>query len=67
VEVRFEGEAAGSARTWRLTADRITANNEFEQPEPQVRVVESVLTGFRSGTRVKVPPFSMMALQWQLR
>ena len=67
VEVRFEGEATAAARSWTLTADQIAASNEFEQPEPQVQVAESQLTGFRSGSRVTVPPFSMMALRWQLR
>jgi alpha-L-arabinofuranosidase len=67
VEVRFEGEVAAPARSWILTADQIAASNEFEQPEPQVQVAESQLAGFRSGTRVTVPPFSMIALRWQLR
>jgi hypothetical protein len=67
VEVRFEGEAAIPARSWILTADQIAASNEFEQPAPQVQVRESQLTGFQSGSRVTVPPFSMFAIRWQLR
>ena len=67
VDVRFEGVAAAPAQSWTLTADQIAASNEFEQPESQVRVRESQLTGFQSGSRVTVPPFSMVALRWQLR
>ena len=67
VDVSFEGEVTAPAQCWTLTADRITANNEFEQPEPQVQVRDSQLAGFQSGSRVTVPPFSMMALRWQLK
>jgi hypothetical protein len=64
--LEFSGGTADSkARSWLLTADSITANNEFEQPEPQVRVVEEEMTDFGSGARVVVPPFSMRALSWQ--
>jgi len=67
VALQFDGEpAGGKARQWLLTAERITADNEFESPEPQVRVVEREVTGFRSGTRLVLPPFSMSALSWQV-
>jgi len=67
VDVQFEGEAVAPAQCWTLTADQITANNEFEQPEPQVQVRESQLASFQSGSRITVPAFSMMALRWQLK
>jgi alpha-L-arabinofuranosidase len=67
VEVHFEGKVTSPAQSWVLTADQITASNEFEQPAPQVQVRESELAGFQSGSRVTVPPFSMIAIRWQLR
>jgi len=67
VAPRFKGKAAaGAARTWRLTAKRITDNNEFEQPTPQVKLTEEKLSGFQSGTTVTLPPFSMFVVKWQV-
>jgi len=66
VAVRFAGKAAGAVQSWRLTAKKITDNNEFEQPTPQVKLTEEKLTGFQSGTTVTLPPFSMLVLKWQV-
>jgi hypothetical protein len=66
VEVCFEGQVAEPAQCWSLTADDISANNEFEQSEPQVQVLRSQLDPFDSGTRVTVPPFSMVAIRWHV-
>ncbi len=66
--VRFPGQAAeGTAQSWLLTADRITANNEFETPEPEVTLTEGEVTDFNSGHRLTIRPFSMLALVWQVR
>jgi len=68
VDVAFDGEVdGGQARSWLLTAERITDNNEYEGGEPQVKVAEESLDGFRSGTRVVLPPFSMRALSWRIK
>jgi len=67
VAVEFEGRAAGGrAQAWLLSADSIAANNEFEQPEAQVKVRESAVPEFASGSRLALPPFSMAALAWQV-
>jgi hypothetical protein len=67
VALAFEGKVAGStARRWRLQADTITANNEFEQVEPQVALVEDEVAGFASGQRLTLPPHSATALQWRV-
>ncbi len=68
VTVEFSGTARdSSAHAWLLSADSITASNEFEQPEPQVKVRESRIAGFESGSRLALPPFSMLALQWHVQ
>ena len=66
VAVQFAGAVEGPAQSWLLTGDTITANNEFEEPEPQVSVIEEELPGFASGTQVTVPPFSMRVLEWRV-
>ncbi len=68
VHVDFSGAVAGGRATrWTLTADEITANNEPEVGEPQVKIRRSELDGFSSGYRVTVPPFSMVAFEWETR
>ena len=68
VAVTFDGQVAGGqARSWLLTADSITASNEYEAGQPQVSVSEERIAGFRSGQRIMLPPFSMRALSWELR
>ena len=66
IEVQFGGNAArNKAETWLLTAKAITDNNEFESPQPQVRVIEQTIDDFRSGWRGTLPPFAMFALAWE--
>ena len=68
VVVKFAGAAAGGkARRWLLTAGKISASNEYEVGRPQVVVKEDALAGFASGTRLALPPFSMLALQWHVK
>ena len=68
VAVRFDGKAAGGkAQSWLLTADRISASNEFENAAPQVKVVEKPIEGFASGKRLTLPPFSLLALEWNVQ
>ena len=68
VAVAFEGTVRGRKATrWLLTAPRITANNEFEQAEPQVKLVEDEVAGFASGHRLTLPAHSAMALEWEVR
>ena len=66
VAVAFDGKVTGGkARQWLLTAEKITANNEFESARPQVRVIERTINDFQSGARLELPPFSMLAVSWQ--
>jgi len=68
VAVRFAGDVAeSSARSWLLRADLIAANNEFEVAEPQVKTQETNVADFASGKRFVLPPFSMLALSWELK
>lgn len=67
VVLRFEGDAVGGrAQSWLLTADRITANNEFESPEPQVTITQAEVADFASGRRLTIRPFSMLGLVWEV-
>jgi hypothetical protein len=67
VTVAFDGKVQGRiAERWRLVSDSLSANNEFEQPEPQVRLVEDAVKDFASGHRFTLPPHSAMALEWQV-
>ncbi len=67
VAIRFDGKVSGRRATgWLMTADRIGANNEFEQPRPQVEIRQRSIEGFQSGWRYEMPPFSMLAMQWQV-
>ena len=64
--VAFDGKVnGGTAKRWRLVSDSVTANNEFEQPEPQVRLVEDAVEHFAPGHRYTLPAHSAMALEWQ--
>ena len=68
VAVEFEGKVAGGkARQWLLSADRISANNEYEAGDPQVKVAESEISGFASGKRIQLRPFSMLAREWEVK
>ena len=68
VEVRFAGEAAGGgAKSWLLTAEKITASNEYEVGEPQVTVQERAIADFASGRQLTLPPFSLLALHWDVQ
>jgi hypothetical protein len=67
VIVKFAGKVAGDkATSWLLSADRITASNEFEAGKPQVTVKTNVLRSFASGTRVALAPYSMLVLSWEV-
>ncbi len=67
VAVAFDGKVkGGTARRWRLTADTITASNEFEQPEPQVELTEDTVADFAPGRRLRLPPHSATALEWRV-
>ncbi len=68
VAIEFEGRVArGTARQWLLSADRISANNEYEAGDPQVKMTESEVSGFASGKRIQLHPFSMLALEWEVK
>ena len=65
VSVSFAGQTVpGSAKSWILAADSITANNEFESAEAQVELREQPLDSFQSGWQDRLPPFSMRVLTW---
>ena len=66
VRVEFSGSVAGGkAQQWLLTADRVSATNEPEEPAPQVALREQALAGFCSGKTIELPPHSMMTLGWE--
>lgn len=54
-----------AARAWRLAADSIAANNEYETGDPQVRIAEETIRGFGSGCRLDLPAHSMLVVQWE--
>ena len=56
-----------AAKAWRLAADSIAANNEYETGEPQVKIAEETINNFSSGSEIKLPPHSMLVLKWQSR
>jgi hypothetical protein len=67
VIIEFAGQVTdGKATTWLLSADSITANNEFEAGQPQVEATTDVLTGFSGGARIVLPPHSMKVLSWEV-
>jgi hypothetical protein len=67
VAVAFDGKVKGGiAKRWRLVSDSVTANNEFEQPVPQVRLLEGAVENFAPGHRFALPAHSAMALGWQV-
>ncbi len=66
VAVKFDGRPKGPVQSWLLTADRISANNEFEAGRPQVKITEQTISAFSSGQRLVIPPFSAQALVWGL-
>ena len=67
VRVEFSGTVKdATARAWTLANDNIYATNEPEAGDPQVKVQESQLTGFASGKEIKLAPFSLTALDWNV-
>lgn len=54
-----------TARAWRLAADSISANNEYETGEPQVRITDGTLGRFGSGCEIRLPAHSMLVLKWE--
>ena len=67
VAVAFDGEIDGAAESWLLTADGIADGNEFEEPKPLVKVREASIEDLHSGSRMDLPPFSMLALKWRVQ
>jgi hypothetical protein len=65
VRLQLPGAVRGrTARSWRLAADSIAANNEYETGEPQVKIAEETMKNFTSGSEITLPPHSMLALKW---
>ena len=68
IAVRFKGSSTGgAAQSWRLTANDITDNNEFEQPTPQVKLAQTKLPAFKSPAALTLRPFSMLVLSWKVQ
>ena len=65
VRLVVPGGMIGPAKTWLLAADAITASNEFEQTEPQVRLAEGRLSSFPPAQGIELPPHSLMAVAWE--
>lgn len=67
VRVVFPGKVQGStAQTWTLANDNLYASNEPEVGDPQVKVQEGTLPGFASGKEIKLAPFSLVAVEWDV-
>jgi len=68
VEIAFAGRPIqNKASLWRMSADTITANNEFEAGKPQVVVTQETLNDFGSGNKIVLPPHSMTVLEWEVQ
>ena len=68
VEIAFAGRPVqNKASLWRMSAESITANNEFETGRPQVTVDEQKLNDFGPGYNIMLPPHSMTVLEWEVR
>ena len=67
-EIKFAEKVQGSTATAHLlTGDSLTANNEYEVGDPQVKITESALKNFKSGAPVTLPPHSMIVLKWAVQ
>ena len=68
VAVQFKGNVVhGKAKQWLLSAEKISANNEYEVGDPQVKVAESEISAFASGKRIQLRPCSMLVLEWKVK
>jgi len=68
VEIVFAGEPEqNKASLWRMSSEKITANNEFENSEPQVTVTQETLNDFRTCHKMMLPPYSMTVLEWEIQ
>jgi hypothetical protein len=68
VEIAFAGRPVrNKASLWRMSAEKITANNEFETDRPQVAVAQETLNDFAPGHKITLPPHSMTVLEWEVR
>ena len=66
VKLAIPGAVRGKTATaWRLAADSIAANNEYETGEPQVRIDEETINDFTAARQIDVSPDSMLVLQWE--
>lgn len=67
VALKFsEKPAASSATQWVLASDNITDNNEFESGDPKVRIREDKIPEFSTGKTLKLEPFSLRAIEWDV-
>ncbi len=66
VKLEIPGTALGrTAQAWRLAADSIAANNEYETGDPQVKIEEETINDFAAGRQIDLGPHSMLVLQWK--
>jgi alpha-L-arabinofuranosidase len=68
IEIVFAGKPVqNKASLWRMSAEKITANNEFENPEPQVTVSQETLNNFSTGQKITLSPYSMAVFEWEVQ
>jgi hypothetical protein len=68
VEIAFGGKLVqNKASLWRMSAETITANNEFETGRPQVSVTQETLSNFGPGYEIMLPAHSMTVLEWEVQ
>ncbi len=67
VKVEFVDKVQDGAVQYMMSTDKIDANNEDETTAPQVKISETKLAKFKSGTVISLPAHSMIALEWRMK
>ncbi|MFP4144214.1 MAG: hypothetical protein ACLFV3_03640 [Phycisphaeraceae bacterium] len=68
IEIQFDGQPEGStATTWLLDSPDLEDTNEPDwAPRPRVQIEEGQISGFQSGTKVDLPPGTILAIEWNV-
>ena len=67
VKIHFDGSVRGNTATgYLLWSESIADNNEFETPEPKVRLLERPIPDFTSGKGLRLRRHSMTGLVWEV-
>ena len=67
VSIRFDGRARDRTATgYLLWSEHIADNNEFETPEPKVKIRQTSIEKFTSGKQLTLPRHSITGLVWHI-